>query len=224
MELPYDSNRWFSPRYAINYLWTLQRKLSDKELKNSKFKKEHEAWILGVALFGVMKMLGNKWWLQVPVDDPPDMLAMAVLANPEKDINEMHWREIEISQITKFTNDSIDKEILRKLKNKAYVKETGLVVYLNRQMLIEDMRKIADEIKKSGVKVSDVWVVASTSPNQQEYTLFSLYPDVQVVTFDIVEEMRNLEPGDMIDMEENTKGIKMELVQNVRVTKFVPDK
>lgn len=221
MELPYDINKWFSPRYAINYLWRLQRQLSDKELRKSKYKKEHEAWILGVALFGVMKMYEAKWWLQVPVNDPPDLEAMTVVPNKEKNINEMHHREIEIMQITKHTNETIVNEILKKLKNKAYIKETGLVVYLNRTTHISDMRELSYDLKNAGVRVADIWVIAATSPNEQEYILFSLYPDVQAVKYNIIEEMKNLEAGDTIDME-LSKGIKMELVRNVPITKFIP--
>jgi len=221
MELPYDINKWFSPRYAINYLWRLQRQLTDRELKKSKYKKEHEAWILGVALFGVMKMYGTKWWLQVPVDDPPDMKAMTIVPDEKKNINEMHHREVEIMQITRYTNENIVNEILIKLKNKAYIKETGLVVYLNRQTHIKDMRELSADLKSAGVKVADIWVIAATSPNEQEYILFSLYPDVQAVSYNIIDEMKNLEIGDTIDME-FSKGIKMELIRGAQVTKFIP--
>lgn len=56
---------------------------------------------------------------------------MTIVTNEKAHMNEMHHREIEIMQITKYTKNEIDEEILRKLKNKAYIKETGLVVYLN---------------------------------------------------------------------------------------------
>lgn len=168
-----------------------------------------------------MKMFGAKWWLQVPTDDPPDMHAMTVVPNTELDVNEMLHREIEIMQITKYTNDTIVNEIQRKLKNKLYIKETGLVVYLNRTTNIKDMRELSVELKSAGVNVADIWVIAATSPDEQEYVLFSLYPDVQVMKYNIIEEMQNLEIGDSIDME-RSKGIKMKLVRNVPVTKFIP--
>lgn len=61
---------------------------------------------------------------------------------------------------------------------KSYVKETALLVYLQRTMLIEDMRKLADELNKAKPNVADTWILASVSPDEQKYILFSLYPAV----------------------------------------------
>lgn len=220
MELPYDSNRWFTPRYALNYLSRLFVQHGEKVIKHNSYKKVREAWILGLALLGISKQAGQLWWLQVPADDPPDMRAMTIVPDPEKNQNEMHSREVEIVMITKFTSAPIEDEILRKLKNKSYVKETCLLIYLNRNTYIEDMRKLAEKLKGK-INVADVWVVGATAPDSPKHILFSLYPDVQVVEFDIFEEMAKIPKGDTIDME-FAKGTKMTLIEKVRPTKFIP--
>lgn len=223
MELPYNEYVWFSPRFAMNYLTNLMRKYTpDVVLRSPHYKKEKEAWIMGVALFGVIKLTGGRWWLQVPTEDPPDMKAMTLTPDHDKNLNIMNYREVEIMQITKHTNGTIVEEILRKLNGKSYPKEWALVVYLNRKMFIEDMRKISQELKDAQPKVADIWVVASTSPEANRYILFSLYPDVQPVEYDIDEEARNLEIGDSIDLQPNHKGTSMTLIRNVRRTKFIP--
>lgn len=222
MELPYNEYIWFSPRFAIEYLWRLLDKNGDTVLKSPKYKKEREAWIMGVALFGVMKLTDAKWWLQVPKDDPPDMRAMTLVPDHEKNQNEMQHREVEIMQITKHTNDTIVNEIMRKLRGKYYPSSTGLVVYLNRSMFIEDMRKISAELAEAKPLVSDIWIVASTTPSQQRYILFSLYPTVQVIEYDIDEERKNLEPGDSMDVTPRRKGLTQVLLRNVQRTKFIP--
>jgi len=217
----FNINIWFSPRYAINYLWSQVYRNGQRVLASNKFKKERGAWIMGVALFGVMKIFKTRWWLQIPLTDPPDMLAMTIATNKEMNINEMHHREIEIMQITKYTKNEIDEEILRKLKNKAYIKETGLVVYLNRTTLIQDMRSLSTKIKEEKINIADIWILGLESKNSEDYVFFSLLPDVQVIRFNLKEEMDNLGPGDTIEMS-RSKGTKMELVKNVALTKFIP--
>jgi hypothetical protein len=149
------------------------------------------------------------------------MLAMTVVSNEARNWNEMLHREIEIMQITKYTTDSIDREIIGKLKDKLYIRETGLVVYLNRTTQIKDMKALSVELRKNNVSVSDVWVIACTSEDSLEYTLFSLFPTVQVTVYNLIDEMNKLEAGDSIDMI-FSKGIKMELERGVQVTKFIP--
>ncbi len=207
----------------MNYLTDLMRKYTpDVVLRSPKYKKEKEAWIMGVALFGVIKITRVRWWLQVPTDDPPDMKAMMLTPDHDKNLNIMNYREVEIMQITKHTNGTIVEEILRKLKGNSYPKEWALVVYLNRAMFIEDMRKISNELVEAKPKIADIWVVASTTPNANKYILFSLFPEVQTVTYDIDEEMRNLEIGDSIDLMPYHKGTTMTLIRNVKRTKFIP--
>jgi hypothetical protein len=219
--LRFDSNRWFTPRFAINYLWGLIRIHGDKVLKDSKFKKEREAWILGVALLGISKATQFQWWLQVPESDPPDMYTMAIVPNLEKNWNEFHHREIEIMEITKHTNGSIEDEITKKLKDKFYIKETGLVVYLNRSMQIGDMYEINKNLKKNKLNISDIWGIASISPKSQKYILFNIYPEVYATSFDIDEEIAKIPEGDTIDIS-RAKGLAMKLVRNVPATKFIP--
>jgi len=219
---PYDLNKWFSPRYAIYYLASLLKKHGEIVLTSGRYKKEREAWIMGLALLGINKKTGLQWWLQVPEEDPPDMRAMTMVPNVEKNWNEMNDREIEIVQITKFTDNSIEDEILRKLNSKSYIKETSLIVYMNRNAFISDMRLLAEKLKGK-INISDIWVVAAVAKDSPKHILFSLYPDFQVVNFDMFEEMSKIPRGDQLDIT-RAKGTNMSLYENMPLTKFIPTK
>lgn len=221
MELPYDPNKWFSPRFALNFLAILRNMHGDNVLVGNKYKKEREAWIMGLVLLGINKKTGVLWWLQVPVEDPPDMRVMTLILNQEKNRNEMNHREIEIVEITKYTTDPIETEILKKLKNKAYTKETALIVYMNRTALIKDMNVIAQKLKGK-VRVAEVWIVAATAPDSSKHILFSLFPDVEVIHFDIYEELAKIPEGDQIDVSIRAMGTTMKLLHNMPLTKFIP--
>lgn len=223
MELPYDEYKWFSPKFALNYFSKLNAQYGhDKVTKDNKFKKEREAWIVGLALLGINKMTGRLWWLQVPRDDPPDMRVMTLLPDLNNNQNEMHHREIEVAQITKFTNSTIEEEILRKLNNKLYIKETCLLIYMNRATVIDDMRKLAAKLNGK-IQVSDVWIMGAVSKDSSKHILFSLHPEVKVQHFDIFEEMDRIPLGDTISLIPRHKGTKLSLIRNVPTSKFIPN-
>lgn len=221
MLLPYDSNIWFSPRYAVQYFAKIFTNKGKKAITSPLYQKEREAWIMGITLFGVMKLFGEKWWLQVPQDDPPDMRAMTIVPNTKLGINEMHHREIELMQITKHTKGSIEEEIIRKLKDKYYIPKTGLVVYLNRTTTITDMRIISKRIKKEKLLISDIWVMGSIAEDSPEHILFRIHPDVLVIKYNIHDEIAKSEAGDMIEMT-FSKGIEMEFKPNQDLREFIP--
>lgn len=224
MKSSYSEKVWFSPRFAVQYLWR-QGQLHGPIVfgSSNKFKKAREAWVMGVALFGVMKLFGNRWWLQVPPlnQDPPDMKAMAIISDENLRRNEMHEREIEIMYITKYTNASIEEEIYNKLVDSTYIKETALLVYINRPTFIEDMKKLSENLKNKKINVSDIWVIAAESEDAENYVLFSLFPDVQVTRFNLISEMNDLGIGDAIEMK-RASGTEMTLERGVPVRDFIP--
>ncbi len=222
MESPYSVYKWFTPRFALNYFARLAVEKGEQAYKDNKYKKAREAWILGLALLGINKLTNLQWWLQVPKDDPPDMRAMTLVSNEQKNQNEMNHREIEITQITKYSKAEIEDEILKKLKNKYYTKETCLLVYINRNQYISDMRKIAKKLEGK-INISDIWIVASTSVDSSKHILFCLHPHIQVQNFDLFEEANKIPPGDLIELKPLSKGVKMTLVKKVPISKFIPE-
>lgn len=219
MKIIYDINTWFSARYAIWNFWALREKFGKKTEGMNKYQKEREAWILGVTLLGIIQLTKKLWWLQIPLNDPPDMLAMTLTPNEDKNMNFVDYREVEILEIVKYSKGTLTEEIKRKLK-KSYIKETALVVYLRRDTNITDMRKLSIELKQNSINIADVWVLGNTLPNTNNFILFSLFPDVQVVNFVIENEVSKIPIGDTIQMAYG-KGTRGKLMK-VPIRKFNP--
>lgn len=219
---PYDIHKWFTPRFAIEYLASQLDKHGKIVLHSNKFKKEREAWILGLALLGINKLTGRLWWLQVPEIDPPDMRAMSLASDKESNHNMLLHREIEIAQITNHTDNTIVDEILNKLKGKQYIKETCLVVYMTRNENIDNIYSLADALIGK-TTVSDIWIVGAIEKDSPKHILFSVVPDVKIIEFNIIEEMSKIPEGDQI-MLTRAKGTSMTLYKNMPLSEFIPSK
>lgn len=190
----YDPNTWFNPRYAINLLWSLRKRFGEQILTDNNFQKEREAWAVAASLLGIKKLTGQDWWLQIPEAEIPDIEAMTLVPYETEDMNYLHHRLIEVMEITTYTNDTIVNEILRKLKNKCYQKETCLLVHMRRNAHIQDMRSLSAELKEKIHGVADIWLLGSEALGTNDFILFSLSPDVQVIRFNIDGELPNTPP------------------------------
>lgn len=111
MEIIYDENTWFSPRYAIYNFWAIGEKFGKQVDGMNKYQKAREAWILGVALLGIIQLTKELWWLQIPLEDPPDLKAMKITPNNEKNINILDYREIEIMEVVRYSSKTLIEEI-----------------------------------------------------------------------------------------------------------------
>ena len=220
MAIKYDQNVWFSSRFAIYNFWVIRDKVGESAKTSIKFQKEREAWILGVVLLGIKKLKGQLWWLKIPEVDPPDLEAMSVLPDSGKDRNVQFHREIEVMEITDKSKGTIIESIASKLKNKYYIKETGLVVYLRKTMFIPDMQLLAMDISKLKPRVADIWLVGNTKLDTNDFIIFSILPEVEIIRFNLDDEIRQLPKGDRIEMIFG-KGTKTTLT-SAPITKFNP--
>jgi len=217
----YSNNVWFSPKYAIYLLWNLKNKLGDVVLKSDKFKKEREAWVTGVALLAINKMTNNLWWLQVPIEDPPDMLAMTLISNLKENRNYMNYRYIEVMEINRHSSVDIETEIINKVSDKFYPKETCLLVHIKKDILIMDMKMMSENIHNKIHHLADIWLLGNTKPATNDFILFSIFPKVEVVNFNINEEMDKL-PTAMTFEFMRAKGIKIQKFRAPLIWRFKP--
>jgi len=190
--MAYDPNTWFNPRFAIILLWKLRERVGERVINSSRFQKEREAWAVSTALLGISKITKEMWWIQIPKEDPPDISAMTLTPYEDENRNYINYRLVEVMEITKYTSNNIVNEILNKLENKYYEKETCLLVHMRRDESIKDMRVLSEELKKQIKGVADVWILGNEIPATNNFILFSLFPDVQVVRFDLDEEIPKL--------------------------------
>lgn len=219
--MQYDENRWFSLRFGVHHLWRLRNANGDKVITSNKYQKEREAWIVSVTLLGITKITGETWWIQVPIEDPPDIKAMTLTPDEEKNWNFVNYRDVEVMEVTKYSKRNITDDILQKIKNKYYGNKTGLVVYLRRDENIPNMKLISEELKNKVSNVADIWIVGNTRPNTNDFIVFSVFPDVQVMNFNVDEEINKILPGDTVELS-RAKGTKAELVKGVFPVVFNP--
>jgi len=221
MKPRYNPNIWFSPRFAIFLLWKLRDRFGKDVISNRKYKREREAWAVAVALLGIIKRTGVLWWIQIPEEDPPDVLAMTLTPNQEKNQNDANYREVEVMLITKHTNRLITEEILEKMQDKYYNKKTCLLVHIARDSRINDMRELAEDLKGKIHDLADIWLIGNTKPKTNNFILFSLFPSIEVENFNIDEEILKLPIGDVLELE-RAKGIKAHLIRKEFPWKFNP--
>lgn len=198
--MAYDPNAWFNPRFAIFLLWKLRERFGEEAIISSQFQKEREAWAVSTALLAISKITHEIWWIQIPKVDPPDISAMT-LTPQEVERNYLNLRLVEVMEITKYTNKDVVNEILDKLKDKYYQKETCLLVHMRRDERIDDMRKLSEELKKNIRGVADVWILGNEISGTNNFILFSIFPEVEVIRFNLDDEIPKLPPVDTIVVE-----------------------
>lgn len=214
--ISWNSNIWFSPKYAINYFWNIARKEGNKSIKLNQYKKEREAWIVSVMLLAINIDTNKYWYLQIPEDDPPDISCMTVIKGV------IEQQDVEVMEITKQSLGSISEEVKKKLKNKVYPKRYVLIIYLRRAELIKNpielAKKLSNIVKN---KMSAVWLMGSTSPTKHDHVMLNLYPRVERYDLNIIKEFEKLPRVDVIRMYRSTKRKVVKLKTNKNY-KFVP--
>lgn len=219
--MKYDENRWFSLRFGVHHLWRLRKTHGDKVITSNEYQKEREAWVVAVTLLGITKITNETWWIQIPTDDPPDIKAMTLTPDEDKNWNYVNYRDVEVMEITKYSKNNIIEEILQKIKNKYYGSKTGLIVYLRRNENVPNMKLLAEELKDKVSNIADIWIVGNTKSDTNDFIVFSIFPDVQVMNFSADEEISKILPGDTIELS-RAKGTKAELAQGVFPAVFNP--
>ena len=146
---PWSENIWFSPKYVINELGrAIARKESPKRYK--------EAWVCAVALICHSKQL--EWWIQMPENDPPDVLAMNLVAREDGRAPYLSLIKVEIFEISSFDDEDVEESIERKLKNKDY---SGMIlVGFVRRKGVFNHKSVSDYIKKLKPKMYALFLIA----------------------------------------------------------------
>ena len=208
----YSPKVWFSPKFPIYLVWSLRSSLGDIVLTSNKFKKEREAWPTAAALLGIIKMTNKLWWVQVPEEDPPDMYAMTLTPHQKENQNYVDYRNVEVMEINKRSKKSIEEEIVDKVINKYYEKETCLLVHIKRNTRIKDMREISKNLNGRIHDIADIWLLGNTKLGTNDFILFSVFPEVQVVSYNLDEEIAKLPPAMTLELKKS----KGTIVQNIK--------
>lgn len=144
------------PDYMMGeVLKTVQRVGSGKFLQGAKFQKDRESFIACLFTYAVRKRLKREWYIQLIDDDPPDfrILAPSDRSIKEKPINVIG---VEIVEMRESTLDLATKNLERtKLTNYAPPSNTALLIFVNSEVLAQDLPALNLWIKNNLNKFSN---------------------------------------------------------------------
>lgn len=210
--IPYSEDRWFSPKYIIESLFRANGKADSQTIKHLK-----EAWIAAVALIGrsvAQKGAGenNEWWIQIPKNDPPDVLGAQLSPLKEGSAPSLSVLPIEVFEISEHSIESVFTSIKRKLDGKDY---SGMLVvgFIKRASAFQ-IDILAKRIADLKPKLGALHLIFAESPSAKtERQIMSLYPPEQVFKypFDFGVICKQSQQQDFIDLSRSTKLKKKEI-------------
>ncbi len=165
----WKENIWFSPCYVIDELARIVQ-TQDK----TKIKKAKEAWICAVALICLSKLKPAERWIQVPQNDPPDVLAMEFVPSKDGLGQNMSMLYVEVFEISQHDNESIEESIERKLGKTDYSNMT-LIAFVRRKKIFEH-EKVATYIKRLKPKALCIFLIVSEE-NNTNFSLIQIFPE-----------------------------------------------
>lgn len=210
---PYSENIWFSPCYVIN---ELARTVATRDKK--KIKRAKEAWICAVAVICHSKLKPAVWWIQIPQNDPPDILAMNLIPHKDGLGQSMSILYVEVFEISEHDNESIEKSIERKLGTKDYSGMT-LIAFVRRKQNFEH-EKVATCIQKLKPKALCIFLIVSEK-NSTNFSLVQLFPECVKFKHDFGLFCKNTKQRDFVDMMRGTK-IKLDEAITTDVMTLIP--
>lgn len=168
LEKPWDEKVWFSPYYVIDQLSKITRTGDEKKIKRAK-----EAWVCAVAMICHAQARPAEWWIQLPLSDPPDVLAMNITPSNNGTSQDMGVIEVEVFEVSERDQEDIEVSLIRKLGNKDY-SDMALIGFIRREAII-DHEVISKKLRKIKPKAKVIFFLACEDvfPN---YALIQVYP------------------------------------------------
>jgi hypothetical protein len=168
---PWQENIWFSPAQVINE-WVKIEASGDKK----KIKRAREAWICAVAMLCHSKVEPAEWWIQVPRNDPPDVLAMKLVPHINGLGNTMEQLKVEVFEISEYDNESIEKSIERKLGEKDYSGMTIIAFVRRSQIFAHEL--VANYIQNLKPKALAILLLVNEQSGGTNFSFVGIFPQV----------------------------------------------
>lgn len=194
---PYNENIWFSPCYVINELAITAQTGNKRRLDKNK-----EAWICAIAMICHSKIEPGEWWIQIPKNDPPDILTMKLIPHRDSLGNDMSLLQVEVFEISEYDKESVEKSIERKLDKKDYSGMT-LIGFVRRMQFFEHER-IATYIKTLKPKALCIFLIVREE-NNTNISFMSLYPQCIKFKCDFGLFCKTTNQRDFIELSRSTK-------------------
>jgi len=194
---PWNENIWFSPCYVISELAQTVQTRDKKKIKRHK-----EAWICAVAMICHSKLKPAEWWIQIPKNDPPDVLAMNLIPHENGLGQSISELRVEVFEISGHDKESIEKSIERKLGQNDYSGMT--IIGFVRRMGIFDHESVATKIQKLKLKALCIFLIVSEE-NSTNFSLIQLFPECVKFKHDFGLFCKTTNQRDFIEL---TRGIR----------------
>jgi hypothetical protein len=190
---------WFSPRFVIQELSKTIQKGNPVHIKKHK-----EAWIAAVSLLCRSEVEPSEWWIQIPKNDPPDILAMHIIKRVDGAGNSMVQQPVEVFEISEHDNESIEKSIERKLTSKIRDYSDTMVVGFVRRNSIFNHKNVSEHIKKIKHKAGAVYLIVNEE-NNTNYSFIGIYPDYFKYKCNWGKKCKSSSQPDFTETERSTK-------------------
>lgn len=206
----WTENIWFSPCYVISELANTVR-IRDR----LKIKKHKEAWICAVAVICHSKFKPAEWWIQIPKNDPPDVLAMNLVPCKNGFGQDISQLQVEVFEISEYDKESVEKSIKRKLGNNDYSGMT--IIGFVRRMGIFDHESVAIYIQRLKPKALCIFLIVSEE-NSTNFSLIQLFPECVKFKHNFGLFCKTTNQRDFIELARSTKIKKYNKIMNDRLT------
>ncbi len=207
---PWKENIWFAPCYVID---ELTRAILTRD--KIKIKKSKEAWICAVAMICHSIIKPAEWWIQIPKNDPPDVLAMSLVPTKDGLGQNMSELYVEVFEISQHDKESIEKSIQRKLGKKDYSGMT-LIAFIRRKGIFEP-EKVATYIKQLKPKAFCIFLLISEE-NNTNFSLIQIFPGYVKLKYDFGLFCKTTSQRDFIELTRGMKIKKNDITTNDKLT------
>lgn len=194
---PWAENIWFSPCYVISELAKTVQTRDKKKIKRHK-----EAWICAVAVICHSKLKPAEWWIQIPKNDPPDVLAMNLIPYKDGLGQSISQLEVEVFEVSAHDEESVEKSIERKLGEKDYSGMT--IIGFVRRIDIFNHESVATYIQKLKPKALCIFLIVSEE-NNTNFSLVQLFPECVKFKRDFGLFCKTTDQRDFIELTRGTK-------------------
>ena len=207
---PWTENIWFSPCYVISELANTVR-TKDK----LKIKRHKEAWICAIAMICHSKLKPAEWWIQIPKNDPPDIIAMNLVPHKNGSGQDISQLQVEVFEISGYDKESVEKSIKRKLGNNDYSGMT--IIGFVRRMVIFNHESVAIYIQKLKPKALCIFLIVSEE-NNTNFSMIQLFPECIKFKHDFGSFCKITEQRAFVELTRSTKIKKYDGTTNDRLT------
>lgn len=191
---------WYPP---ANILYHGHKKLQT-ETDRQRIKQINETMSAAIMVVGINKVTGNDYRLQTvdPNEQTPDVRTMRIVEKDGKP-NLLEVQEVEVVTLEYNSSEEVD-DFLKRTKlsgKKSYPKTTVILCHINKTVQKLKSWRDAHDSLKSVSTPNDVYVLARIDPEKQKYQLVKVHPQLELVEYDIKEELFSRPKQKVLKME-----------------------